>query len=385
MKDIQYSYHIKNGHVIDPLRGIDKVEDIFINGSKIVDAPDGTTGEVSREIDAEDCLVLPGLIDFHTHLNRGHSDFGIHPDLMTMPNGITSAVDAGSSGSANFEGFYKDVVCASELTIKSFVNISPVGVITERHVEEPDPAYYDIPRLSYLFERYSQEILGLKVRIGKNFSKQFGLTTLRKTKELAEELGTVMCVHAVEPENPYNEIISGFGKGDILCHCFQGKGDYNILDENGKVATYIWEARDRGVIFDAAAGRANYRFEVIRKALADGFLPDVISTDVVAETIYDPRVFTLLYTMSAYIAMGMPLNEIVRAVTATPARLMNMEGIIGTLRPGALADVVILKIREKPFVFSDSFGTKIPATQLLVPQMTIKAGRTAYMKIDFAF
>ena len=384
MKNLPYSYHIKNGRVIDPLRGIDKVEDIFIKGSMIADAP-GENEEIKQVIDAAGCLVLPGLIDFHTHLNRGHSDFGIHPDLMTMPNGITSAVDAGSAGSANFEGFYKDVVCASEITIKSFVNISPVGVITERHVEEPDPAYYDIPRLKYLFERYPQEILGLKVRVGKNFSKQFGLVTLRRTKELAKDLDTVMCVHVVEPESPYDDILSSFGKGDILCHCFQGKGDYNILDKTGKVAPYVREARDRGVIFDAAAGRANYRFEVIQKALADGFMPDVISTDVVAETIYDPRVFNLLYTMSAYIAMGMPLGEIVRAVTATPARLMGMEGKIGTLRPGALADVAILKIREKPFTFADPFGTEIPATQLLLPQMTIKAGRTAYMGIDFAF
>lgn len=384
MKEIPYSYHIKNGRVIDPARGTDRVEDVYIKGSRIADAPEDGCG-VKQVIDAKGCLVLPGLIDFHTHLNRGHSDFGIHPDLMTMPNGITSAVDAGSAGSANFEGFYRDVVCSSELTIKSFVNISPVGVITERHVEEPDPAYYDIPRLGYLFERYPQEILGLKVRIGKNFSKQFGLATLKKTKELAKDLGTVMCVHAVEPESPYDEILSNFGEGDILCHCFQGKGEYNILDINGKVASYVREARERGVIFDAAAGRANYRFEVIQRALADGFLPDIISTDVVAETIYDPRVFNLLYTMSAYIAMGMPFAEIIRAVTATPARLMNMEGIIGTLQPGALADVAILKIREQPFTFADPFGTRIPATQLLVPQMTIKAGRTAYMGIDFAF
>lgn len=384
MDVINYSYHIKNGRVIDPLRGIDRIEDVFIKGSKIVEAPQ-CDSEVKQVIDAEGCLVLPGLIDFHTHLNYGHSDFGIHPDLMTMPNGITSAVDAGSSGSANFEGFFKDVVCSSDLTIKSFLNISPVGVITERHVEEPDPAYHDIPRLAYLFERYSEQILGLKVRIGKKFSKQFGLTTLKATKTLAKELGTIMCVHAVEPESPYEEILSCFEKGDILCHCFQGKGEYNILDEKGKVLECVREARRRGVIFDGAAGRANYRFEVIQKALADGFMPDVISTDVVAETIYDPRVFTLLYTMSAYIALGMPIHEIVRAVTATPAHLMHLDGVIGTLKPGALADVAILKIREKPFEFADPFGTRIPATKLLVPQMTIKAGRTAYMKIDFAF
>jgi dihydroorotase len=382
---MKYAYKISNGRVIDPSKNTDAIKDIYIHNSKIVEIGDDQNPEIEETIDATGCLVVPGLIDFHTHLNRGNSDFGIHPDLMNLPNGITSAVDAGSSGSAGFEGFYKNVVCSSELTIKSFVNISPIGVMTEMHTENPDPAVYDYPRLEYLFERYPEQLLGLKVRIGLNFSREFGLKPLIATKALAERLGTVMCVHAIHPESSFDEILSHFGKGDVLCHCFQSKGPYSILDANGKVSKAARAARERGVIFDAASGRANYSFAVARSAMDDGFPPDIISTDVVTYSMYKPKVFHLLWVMSAYLAVGMPLQDILRAVTQNPARAMGLEGQIGTLAPGALADVAILKIRNQPMTFADQFGNSYPGDKLLMPMATFKAGRCAHMRIDFAF
>jgi dihydroorotase len=379
------SYKITNGRVIDPASGTDAVKDIYIRNSRIADISADQNPEVGEVIDATDCLVVPGLIDFHTHLNRGNSDFGIHPDLMTLPNGITSAVDAGSAGSANFEGFYKNVVCGADITIKSFIHVSPIGVMTERHTESPDPAHYDPDRLEYMFERYPEQLLGLKVRIGRDFSRQFGLEPLLAAKKLATRIGTALCVHAVHPESPYDAILSHFTKGDVLCHCFQVKGPYSILDANGKVGVAAREARSRGVIFDAASGRANYSFAVARSAIQDGFLPDVISTDVVTYSMYTRKVFTLLWIMSAYLALGMSLHEVLRAVTQNPARLMGLEGKIGTLAPGSLADIAILKIRRQPMTFNDPFGNHIPGDQLLSPMATFKAGRCVFMRIEFAF
>lgn len=378
-------YRIKNGRVIDPARGVDRVEDVYVRNSKIVETPECKISENIEEINASGCLVLPGLIDFHTHLNRYHSDFGIHPDSMTFPNGITAAVDAGSSGSANFEGFYRDVICSSSTTIKSFINVSPLGIATDRHMEDLNPEFYDVSRLEYIFERYRHELLGLKVRIGKQNSGDLGLLPLKRTTELARYFGTGMCVHVVHPESPYDEILSHFEPGDILCHCFQSKGQYSILNEKGKVCEAAKQARERGVIFDGASGRANHDLGVIKKALDDGFMPDIISTDVTISSIYTKSPFSLLYVMSYYLALGMPLAEVIRAVTAAPAERMGMEGQIGTLAPGALADVTIFRLQEKPVVFSDQFENSFAGSRLFLPQMTIKAGKTVFMQIDFAF
>ena len=139
------------------------------------------------------------------------------------------------------------------------------------------------------------------------------------------------------------------------------------------------------MIFDSAAGRANYNFKIAQAAINDGFPPDVISTDVVTFSIYRRKVFCLLYTMSAYLGLGMPLMEVVKACTATPAKLMNLENSIGTLSLGALADVAIVRIRERPITFNDQFGNSVVGDKLLCPQMTIKAGRIAFRQIDFYF
>ncbi len=376
-------YRITNGRVMDPATGFDGTRDIYIRNSKIVEAVPGI--EAEETIDAKGCLVLPGLIDFHTHIYRGHSDHGIHPDLMNIPNGITAAVDAGSAGTASFEGFYRDVATAYDITIKSYIHVGAIGVLTEQYFEDTNPAFYDIPRLEYLFERYADQILGIKVRIGKLFSKEFGLKPLVEAKRIANQIGTTVCAHAVHPESSYDEILGVLGAGDVLCHCFQSKGDHSILDKNGKVGKAAREARARGVVFDAASGRANYNLSVIRKALDDGFPPDVITTDVVCVSMYNKKVFALPYVMSYYLAAGLPLMEVLRATTATPAKLMRLEGQIGTLAPGALADVAIVKLADHPLAYPDQFGNVVQGEHLLVPMLTMKAGRKAFVRIDFAF
>jgi dihydroorotase len=378
---------IKNGRVIDPAREIDRIEDLYVHNSRIVASSDigsSQSGEFEA-IDASDCLVLPGLIDFHIHVNHYHTDFGIQPDAMTFPNGVTSVVDPGSTGPSNFEGFYKHVICASDTTIKSFVNVAAMGVSTTCYVENLDPAFYDIPHLEYIFERYSENILGLKLRVGKLHSGELGLKPLVATREIARRLNTTMCVHVVYPESPYEEILSYFDKGDILCHCFQSKGPHNIFDETGKIENAVWQARERGVIFDAAYGRTIHNYALILRALNEGFMPDIISTDLTRQGIYVRRPYSLLYVLASFLAMGMPLIEIFRAVTITPARLMRMEGQIGTLAPGALADVSILNLREKNVTFTDEFGNTITGKHFFIPQMTIKAGKIVFRQVDFAY
>ncbi|GHS99125.1 metallo-dependent hydrolase [Synergistales bacterium] len=380
------SCHIKNGRVIDPARGINRIEDIYVSNGKIVTVPEEERLEVDETIDASGCMVLPGIIDFHTHLYNRHTELGIEPDAMTFPNGITSAVDAGSSGSSTFEGFYKDIVCSSFTTIKSFVNVSVVGVATNRFVENLNPKSFDVPALERLFDCYPEQILGLKLRMGKLFSGDLGLSPLICTKEIAQRLGVPMNVHVVNPEQTYDDILSHFSKGDVIVHCYQAKdGPQTILNIDGKLRASVKEARGRGVIFDAAAGRTLHDYNVIRQAFSEGFLPDILSSDVTASSIFKKPLHSLLYVMSMFLALEMPIEEIVRAVSETPAKLMGMSGQIGTLAPGASADISILRFHEKNMTFTDANQNTVKADKLFVPQMTLKAGRNVFRQIDFTF
>lgn len=382
---MKYDFLIQNGHVVDPARGIDGPADVYIRNSRIVPPPEGADAEVEEVIDASGYWVFPGLVEFHTHLAYRSSDVGLNPDLYMLPNGVTSAVDAGSGGPCNYEAFIHETCAQSSLTIKSFLNVASTGIITEQYFENLDPQFYDVKRMEYLFERYPQEILGFKVRIGKRFSKELDLIPLDAAEELGETFHCPVCLHAVHPESDYDAILSRLRPGDILCHCFQNQGPYNILTPQGGPLPSAVAARERGVIFDGASGRKNHDLTVIRAALDSGFPPDVISTDVVTHSVYRTSVFALPYVMSEYLNLGMPLGEIIRAVTQTPARLMGLEGQIGTLAPGALADVAIFRMREKPLVFRDQMGNAMEGSRLLVPQMTLKAGRIAYRDMEFTF
>ena len=167
------------------------------------------------------------------------------------------------------------------------MNVTPIGVTTERHNEVPDPKYYDLDRIREMYEKYyPQYMLGLKLRMGRGFTTEFGIRPLAETKKITAELGCPVCVHLTDSEVPYEQVLSLLDAGDILCHVYQGKGDYTILDQQKHVLDAAKRARERGVIFDMAAGRINYNLEVLRCALRDGFPPDIISTDAVATSVY---------------------------------------------------------------------------------------------------
>lgn len=375
---------IRNGRILDPEKSIDKVGELLVCDGKIAPAgmspPEGT-----RELNADGCLVVPGLVDFHAHLAFRLTDTGVNPDLMALPNGITASVDAGSVGTASARAFVADIVARSEITIKAFLNVSAVGVSTELHSEHPNPANYDARALTDTLKRHADVFIGLKVRLGKGFSDGFGLSSFRRAKEIAAANGKPLCVHATNPDFTIPELLAELEAGDILCHCFQGLGRHTILDGSGAVAKEAWRARERGVIFDAAVGRVNHDFAIVRKALAEGFLPDIVSTDVVAESLYDRKLFHLVRVMSTFLAFGMPLPDVVRCCTATPARHMGIGGERGTLAAGAVADIAILRFLEKSVTFTDRSGSTVAGNGCLAPLATILGGRIVYEQIDFEY
>lgn len=373
---------ITGGHVIDPKRGIDEIRDVFIKGDEIVENCSETVKKNSLIINAEGCLVLPGLIDFHAHVFFDGTDSSIPPDVGMLPNCVTTVVDGGSAGTSNYEIFRKNVIDNSLVRIKSFLNVSPIGQVTAKFNENEDPKYYDEDKIRYLFKKYSNDLLGLKVKASKENVGDLGITPVKKTLELAEELGCPMEVHTNNPFPNTIELIKFFRKGDIFAHVYHGSGSTIIGDDN-HVLQEIRQARKRGVIFDAANGKSNFVLKTAKTALADGFKPDIISSDLTWLTMFKNLAFGLPWLMSKYLALGMNLNDIVAACTSTPARLMKMENEIGTLAPGACADVAILKPINCECNFTDIFNDSLKGEKLLLPQMTIRGGHILFRQLNF--
>lgn len=379
---------IKNGRVVDPSRGIDRVMDVAVRGSHIVETG-GEGAACTHVIDASGCIVAPGLIDFHTHIFYEGSGTGLRPDFMAA-QGTTAAVDAGTAGTVNYEAFYKTVVVHSALRLKGFVTVYSGGQLDTRLCEDFDPALYNLDRLERVIDRYRDNILGLKIRISRGIvPNERGLDYLKYVVELAEELnrklGTDLrvCVHATNPPCTAGELAGCLRPGDIFCHCYHGNGN-GIVREDGSIDPGVLAARARGVLFDAANGRSNFDVGTARRAMAAGFLPDIISTDLTVDKFnIPPYVKNLPTLLSKYLSFGMSLEQVLRAVTEVPARAMGLAGKIGTLAPGAWADLVILRLKEQRVVHRDWKGEELAGDVLFVPQLTMCGGEILFSQTDF--
>ena len=318
----------------------------------------------------------------HTHCFYGGTELGIVPDPSLLPLGVTTAVDQGSSGIATCDSFMQTVVNHSQVRVFCNIHVSPTGLITERYSENVDPKNYDLGRLKELFQQYAGRIVGLKVRQGQEMVGDFGLEPLKETVKIAAALGCRVTVHTANPPGDIAELVSILRPGDVFCHCYHGRGS-TILDQNGKVRQEIRQARRDGVIFDTADARIHHSFPVIQAALADGFLPDVISTDVTRSSLFGNMVFGLPAVMSKYLSLGIPLENVVRACTATPAGLIGMSGKLGTLAPGAFADIAIFELTDKAFLFKNRLEETFCGNQLMIPKMTILNGKMMFRQIDF--
>lgn len=384
---MKYDFIIRNGRVVDPSRNIDQICDVGIVGTRIVDVvPEAVSEHV---IDASGCIVTPGLIDYHTHIFSEGSSFGIRPDGM-IAQGTTAAVDAGTSGTVTFDAFYKTVIAQSALRIKGYVTIYSGGQLDPKLCEDFNPELYNLDKLERIVDKYRDSILGLKVRLSKGVvPDESGLDYLKKIVETADnlnsKLGTSLrvCVHTTNSPMSAGDLAECLRPGDIFCHCYQGAGSTIIL-EDGSIEPKVLESRKRGVIFDAANGRGNFDLAVARKALAQGFLPDIISSDLTVEKYNQPPYSkNLPVVISKYLTLGLSLMEVIRTVTENPARAMNMEGRIGTLASGSYADISIFKEKEIHFIQKDWHDVELECDRLLVPQLTMCAGEIQYCQTDF--
>lgn len=376
---MESSILIRGGHVIDPSQGVNGVRDVCCVGDRISDI----LGEKPVVVDAENYYVFPGLIDYHTHLFRGGDFFGVNADLQ-LAYGVTTVLDAGSTGSLNFELFRRDIIERSDISVKALINICAFGNPGGGYHEELAPSLYRAEDIRRIFEAwYPDPVCGLKIRISKEVMGANGMSAFERTIELADELKVPLVVHIPNPFDDIGDIVSRLRPGDTVAHVYHGKGQ-TLLKDDGTVRQEFRAARKRGVLFDVANACSNCDHRVAQKAIADGFFPDIISTDLTMLGYAKPHmVKNLPFVMSKFMALGMDLEAVVSSVTVAPAKALGMDKEIGTLRPGAAADVAICELREKDMLFSDLFGNSHTGTQVLVPVMTIHNGKFAYCSPAF--
>ena len=381
---MRYSLLLKNGLVIDPAQGLHAVQDIAFLDGKVA----AVTHDLARESAAEtiDCtgkIVAPGMIDLHVHVFWGVSHLGIEVDPHCVAKGVTTAVDAGSAGADTFPGFRKYVidVCATRLFAQ--LNISAQGMLNPEVGELDDLRFASVPRAVQMMEAHRDVILGVKVRLTKGsiVSEASGLRPLHLAREAADAVGAPIMVH---PQDAWcdsiDDILKVMRKDDIMTHCYHGSR-CGILDAQGRVRESVLAAMERGVIFDVGHGAGSFHWQTAEQALAQGVLPQTISSDLHHYNVNGP-VYDLATTVNKFLYLGLSLDEALRRVTATPAAAIHLNDQIGTLAVGAWGDAVVFALEQGSFPLADSLGQVRTGTQRLTPVTVVRAGRLYHSAVS---
>ena len=379
-----YAIVIKDGHVIDPKNNIDGVIDIAINDGKIVQvAKNIDSKQAVQVINAKGLLVTPGLIDIHSHNFWGtepdhqyaNGNLALPPDGFTFRNGVTTVVDAGSSGWRTFPTFKAQTIDVSKTRVLAFLNIAGEGM---RGGYEQNLNDMDSKMSALVARRYQDFIVGFKVAHYEGPE----WTPVDRAVEAGKKAGNIPVMVDFGGNTPPLPIEQLFMKhlrpGDIFTHCFGqlASREFIVDTQTHKVKPFVWEARKRGINFDVGYGGISFAFSQAIPAVKEGFYPNSISTDIHVGSMNN-AMKDMLTTMSKFIAMGMDLKSVITASTWSPAKLIKHEEL-GNLSVGSGADVAILNIREGKFGLFDYTGYKIAANKRLECEVTIRDGKIVY-------
>jgi dihydroorotase len=379
-----YSIVIKDGHVIDPKNNIDGVMDVAINDGKIVMVGKNIDAKKAVQVvDAKGFYVVPGLIDLHAHVflgtdqERGYSNgpSAIAPDGFTFRVGVTTVVDAGSSGWKSFPTFKKNVIDNAQTRVLAMLNI--VGEGMRGGPYEQDVRDMDSKMTALVAKANKDVVVGVKLA----HFEGHDWTPADRAVEAGRQADIPIMVD-FGGSNPPLSIEELFMKhlrpGDIFTHCFGQLGSREfIVDTTTKqVKPFVLEARKRGIIFDVGYGGISFSFSQAIPAVKSGFYPNSISTDIHTGSMNN-AMKDQLSVMTKFMAMGMDLNSVIKASTWNPAQIIKHEEL-GNLSVGTEADVAILNLRPGKFGLYDYKGYKIEADKKLECEMTIRAGRIVY-------
>lgn len=371
-----YDLILRGGHVVDPSQNLDAVRDVAFFGGKVAAVGKDLKADAQTDVrDVSGYIVSPGLIDLHTHVYWGGTSLGIDAEDFCRLSGVTTAVDTGSAGPGNWAGFRKHVIEPCQVRILAYLHVSHAGIYGfDRNVmvgESEEIRLMNPIDCAKVADANRDLIVGIKVRVGRHASGTSGTVPLNIALQVAEEVGMPVMAHIDHPPPSYEEVIGMLRPGDVLTHAFRPFPNAPCTAQ-GAVKEAVWAARKRGVLFDIGHGKGSFAFKTARAMLANGFLPDTISSDVHTLCIEGPA-FDQVTTMSKFLCLGLSLSQVIKASTVDAAMAMKRPEL-GSLKPGSVGDATILSIKEGKFDYVDVVGEHLIGDKRIVSEGVVVAG-----------
>ena len=374
-----YDLLIKNGHVIDPKNKIDSIRDIAVANGKIAKVDKNiSVAQAKKVVDAMGLLVTPGLIDIHTHVFVGTKPdkfadgiLSLSPDDFSFKSGVTTVVDAGTSGWRNFPVFKTQVIDKSQTRILAFLNIAGSGM-------SGDPGQQDVNDMdskmtSLMVQQYPELIVGIKI----GHYEGTDWAPFEKALEAANKSDKPLLVECHLPQYPLEEQLNKMRPGDIITHSFEKVNErMPVVDEQGQLRPFIKEAQKKGILFDVGHGGAGFWFSQAVPAFKQGLLPNSFGTDLHRFSM-NAGMKSMLNVMSKYLSMGMSIKDIISRATWNAASSIKRNDL-GHLSEGAIADIAILSVLHGKFGFVDAGGTKLEGNRKLEAELTVRAGKIVW-------
>ncbi|HEV3192891.1 MAG TPA: amidohydrolase/deacetylase family metallohydrolase [Polyangiaceae bacterium] len=367
---------IKGGTVVDPSQNLNAHRDIGIKYGLIaaLEADIPAARAKGGVIDAKDKIVTAGLIDLHAHVYPYGSALGIPADELVTQTCTTTVVSAGDAGANNFAAFRRYIIAQARTRMFAFVHICNNGLAGFPVSEMLNIDYADPDACARVVAQNQDVVLGVKVRMSKSVVGNNGLEPLKRALTAVQRSGTqgkIMC-HIGDVPGPLGDLLDLLRPGDIVTHAYSGAG--NNIVQDGKVLPAALAAKKRGVIFDVGHGGGSFDYTVAEPAIQQGIPPDVISSDIHVLSGNTPGMPYLPWVMSKFLNMGFTLPQVIAMATVNPAKVIGRVDKLGTLRPGAPADIAVMDLVEGPVQFVDTKKHTRDGKVYLKPVQTVRAG-----------